>query len=127
LYDDALRPMGLKLTQYALMRNIRDAKGPSITALADGMMMDRTTLTRNLAPLRKSGWVQVDDTDGRTRALRLTREGREVLDRAVPVWRETEERVRHILGEEDAMELRARLDTASANLRAAGADPAPLP
>lgn len=122
LYDEALRPLGLKLTQYALLRTIRDLKAPSITRLAERMLMDRTTLTRNLAPLRKAGWVQVGGPDGRSRAPRLTREGLQVLDRAMPTWRQTEERVREILGEEEARQLRESLDAASRRLSGAQMD-----
>ena len=57
VYDEALRPLGLKLTQYSLLINIRESDAVSVTELSDRMMMDRTTLTRNLAPLRKAGWV----------------------------------------------------------------------
>jgi len=118
VYDDALRPLGIKLTQYSLLRNIRDQKGPSITRLAELMMMDRTTLTRNLAPLRKAGWVQVGDADGRTRSVRLTPKGQAMLSRAVPLWREAEERVRALIGPETARALRTDLDAVSRTLRA---------
>ena len=119
LYDDALRPLGLKLTQYALLRNVRDAGSPSITALADMMMMDRTTLTRNLTPLRKSGWIAVSNSDGRTRAITLTPEGKAVMTKAAPIWRQTEDRVRDLIGLEDARDLRTRLDVAGQKVKSA--------
>ncbi|MCR9178191.1 MAG: MarR family transcriptional regulator [Alphaproteobacteria bacterium] len=119
VYDDALRPLGLKLTQYSLLINIRDSDAASVTELSDRMMMDRTTLTRNLAPLRKAGWVQVGDNDRRTRRIMLTEAGRMVLRQTVPVWRAAEKQVRDRIGTEESLELRERLDRASARLKAA--------
>lgn len=119
VYDDALRPLGLKLTQYSLLINIRDSDAASVTELSDRMMMDRTTLTRNLAPLRKAGWVQVGDNDRRTRRIMLTEAGRMVLRQTVPVWQAAEKQVRDRIGTEESLELRERLDRASARLKAA--------
>ena len=119
VYDDALRPLGLKLTQYSLLINIRDSDAVSVTELSDRMMMDRTTLTRNLAPLRKAGWVQVGDIDRRTRRITLTDEGQAVLERAIPIWESAEMQVRERIGLEESSELRDRLDQASARLKGA--------
>jgi DNA-binding MarR family transcriptional regulator len=121
VYDEALRPLGLKLTQYSLLINIRQAEAPSVTALSDRMMMDRTTLTRNLAPLRKAGWVQVGDSDGRTRSIALTDAGQAVLRHAVPVWQAAEMQIRDRIGVVESERLRADLDRACARLKDAGA------
>src|SRR3546814_8881467 len=51
VYDEGMRPSGLKLTQYSVLNILAQAENPSITDLADRLMMDRTTLTRNLGPL----------------------------------------------------------------------------
>ena len=123
VYDEALRPLGMKLTQYSLLINIRDSDAVSVTELSDKMMMDRTTLTRNLAPLRKAGWVQVGDIDRRTRRITLSDEGQAMLERAIPIWKMAEMRVRELIGIEDALELRDRLDRASARLK--GVSPSP--
>ena len=119
VYDEALRPLGLKLTQYSLLINIRESDAVSVTELSDRMMMDRTTLTRNLAPLRKAGWVQVGDIDRRTRRIMLTDEGQALLERAAPIWEMAEIRVREVIGVEDSLELRDRLDRAGARLKGA--------
>ena len=58
-YDRALRPSGLRLTQYSVLANVTRAGGLSITELAERLAMDRTTLTRNLRPLEAAGWVRV--------------------------------------------------------------------
>jgi len=117
VYDDALKPAGLKLTQYSVLANLSQAEHPSITDLAERLAMDRTTLTRNLRPLEKAGWVRLDHGgDRRARAVVLTAEGRRVLDAARPVWRETEIAVRARLGADGGADLRRLLAEASAAL-----------
>lgn len=114
-YDDALRPAGLKLTQYSVLSTLAYAEDPSITDLADRLMMDRTTLTRNLQPLQKAGWVRLGrGGDARSRAVELTAEGRRKLADAAPVWRAAELAVRERLGDDGGQSLRRLLADASA-------------
>lgn len=87
-YDAALRPAGLRATQFtmlsvlALRGQIRQSK------FADILGMDGTTLTRNLQPLLKNDWIQIDrEEDQRVRLISITKLGRRVLDQAVPLWR----------------------------------------
>lgn len=114
-YDDALRTTGLKLTQYSVLVTLAQVEDPSITDLADLLMMDRTTLTRNLQPLQKAGWVRLArGGDSRSRSVELTPAGRAVLERAGPVWREAELAVRARLGDDGGRALRQLLAGASA-------------
>jgi len=114
-YDDAMKPTGLKLTQYSVLSNLAQVENPSITDLAERLMMDRTTLTRNLGPLEKAGWIRVGrGGDARSRAVMLTEEGRRTLEAARPVWRETEIAVRERLGSDGGRSLRRLLADASA-------------
>ena len=109
-YDDALKPLGLKLTQYSLLSNIAALDRPTITDLADHVAMDRTTLTRNLAPLRASGWVQLQPgADRRSRAVVLTPRGAELLAAAKPVWQQAEVALRAKAGDARLRELRRLL------------------
>ena len=117
VYDDALKPLGLKLTQYSLLNNLAQVDNPSITDLAERMMIDRTTLTRNLQPLQKAGWVVLGDGgDGRSRSVILTGEGRRMLETARPLWRQAESAVREKLGPDGGRALRRLLADASAAL-----------
>ncbi len=88
LYDDMLRPSGLRATQLTLLMVI-DAMGkPSITELAEQLVMDRTTLARDLRPMEAAGWVAVaPGDDRRTRIVRLTSSGSDTLRDALPIWR----------------------------------------
>ena len=96
LYDAALGPSGLRATQFSLIAALGVRGAPTISQLAKAMVMDRTTLTRNLKPLEKQGLVAVvAGEDRRTRHVRLTPSGHEVLTAALPLWR-------HAQGEIDA-------------------------
>lgn len=91
-YDDAFRPLNITSGQFSILTSmLRDVPAP-LGALADGLGMDRTTLTRNLKPMIASGWVaeDVDGEDRRIRGLSLTAEGRDLLMRAIEVWREVQ-------------------------------------
>lgn len=114
VYDDALKPLGLKLTQYSLLSNLAQVDNPSITDLADRMMVDRTTLTRNLQPLQKAGWVALGKgDDSRSRSVILTPAGRRMLDTARPLWRQAERAIREKLGPDGGRALRRLLADAS--------------
>ncbi len=110
-YDDALKPLGLKLTQYSLLSNIDLLDRPTITELADHLVMDRTTLTRNLTPLRVSGWVHLEPgADRRSRAVVLTSRGTDLLAAVKPVWQQAEVALRAKAGDARLRKLRRLLD-----------------
>ncbi len=116
-YDRALRPAGLRLTQYSVLANLARAQGEgrglSVTELARHLAMDRTTLSRNLRPLEAAGWIRVaPGPDRRSRAVDLTAAGRRVFEAAQPLWQAAERSFRRSLGRENAAELRRLLDAA---------------
>src|SRR5262249_58200972 len=84
-YDEALRPIGLRATQLAVLVAVAMDEAISINALAKLMGMDRTTLTRNLRPLEKDGLVR-RGIEGwrRSRVLQVTEKGRSRLREALP-------------------------------------------
>ena len=99
LYDEALKPSGLYATQFTLLAAISFTGSVTITKLSNNLIMDRTTLTRNLNPLQKKGWVAVTPgEDKRTRALSLTRSGKKVLKEAMTPWNQVQNQVVKTLG-----------------------------
>ena len=87
VFDEALKPAGLRATQFSLLAVLSKIKSATITQLAQSMVMDRTTLTRNLKPLESLGWVQiVPGEDRRQRTISLTSKGQETLVKALPYW-----------------------------------------
>jgi DNA-binding MarR family transcriptional regulator len=94
-YDDALRPSGLLTTQYALLKFIARAPDEfTLRRLAEAQVMDRTTLSRNLDPLLREGYVEiVQGRDKRTRIVSITAGGREAIERATPLWEAAQARI----------------------------------
>lgn len=90
-FDEALRPFGLTNGQFSLLMSLNRPQPPPMGPVANLLAMDRTTLTAALKPLRRRGLVEIspDPSDGRSHILKLTRDGRRLLARAVPVWQTT--------------------------------------
>jgi DNA-binding MarR family transcriptional regulator len=113
-YDQALKPTGLKLSQYSVLAHCSQTASINITDLSTVLDVDRTTLTRNLQPLVQAGWVRIKEgRDRRSRAVGLTEDGRELLDRAWPLWQQAERDFRRTMGREDTGRLRHLLDDAA--------------
>jgi DNA-binding MarR family transcriptional regulator len=101
LYEEVLRPTGLRATQFSLLMATRVMGPVTVVKLAQIMVMDRTTLTRNLQVLEKRGLISIKPgEDRREREVTLTALGMEVLTKAVPLWEEAQEWVKKGLGEE---------------------------
>jgi DNA-binding MarR family transcriptional regulator len=92
-FDEALKPAGLTSGQFSLMMAMNRAEPPTIGHVSASLGMDRTTLTANLKPLERKGFVRVtvDAEDRRGRLLSLTTKGRAALASAVPLWRKTQD------------------------------------
>ena len=112
VYDGYLEPLGLTITQFGLLAHLRVLDGIGVGALAEKLVMDPTTLTRNLRPLRRRGFVVLapDPDDRRSRSLHLTEQGREALRAARPAWARAQRHVEEILGNADAAVLNSALD-----------------
>ncbi|HTO06311.1 MAG TPA: MarR family winged helix-turn-helix transcriptional regulator [Myxococcota bacterium] len=110
-YDDALRPVGLRATQMALLTALEAEGALSISALARLAGMDRSTLSRNLAPLEREGLVALG-AEGwrRARTLALTAKGRSRLAEAVPLWEQAQRSLRRSLGARRWDDVRRSLD-----------------
>jgi DNA-binding MarR family transcriptional regulator len=105
-----MRPAALKLTRISLLRNIARAQDQSLTALAERVAMDRTTLTRNLRPLQRDGLIVLGQgRDARSRVVAVTPAGFHRLEAALPYWREAERLLRARLGTERSRDLHALL------------------
>ncbi len=108
LYDEQLRPMGLRVSQL----NILVVSGKLGTARAQQvcelLSMDESTLSRNVERMRAQGWLDVvpNTFDGRTQPFHLTRAGRDLLSRAVPACEKAQARAERLLGAEGVESLR---------------------
>jgi|AraplaL_Cvi_mTSA_1032052.scaffolds.fasta_scaffold15829_2 DNA-binding MarR family transcriptional regulator len=106
-YDDALRPMQLRLTQFSILNKVDKEGQMKLSALAERQVMDRTTMARNIKPLEREGWLTVTvGADRRERLLTVTPAGKDVLERARPLWRAVTERFEDKYGHEHIPQLR---------------------
>ena len=95
LYDEELRGIGLRTTQYSLLQRLRRAGEVRQRDLGGLISLDETTLTRNLRPLIGAGWVAIrPGEDRREKLVRLTDAGAAKLHEARPAWEWAQERLR---------------------------------
>ena len=119
LYDEALRPAGLLATQFPLLSVSARLGRPTVSQLAEVLVMDRTTLTRNLKPLERDGLLRTaPGRDRRVREVLLTKKGQKVLLAAYPFWRQAQARVARGLGRARMKHLIAGLTATVGTLRA---------
>lgn len=100
-FDAVFQPTGLKATQFNLLVALAAVGQAPLTRVAEAMVMDRTTLTRNLKPLEARGLVQIEaGEDRRNRLISLTDDGRKALRAALPLWEKAQSTVIEGLGPE---------------------------
>ena len=86
-YEAALQPTGLKVTQFTLLATLANRGDLPLTHLAEALVMDRTTLTRNLKPLVGNGLISIEnEQDQRVRRIKLTAKGGGAFKNALPHW-----------------------------------------
>jgi DNA-binding MarR family transcriptional regulator len=101
IFDAALATSGLRCTQFTLLVTARLAGEETVNGLAEKMVMDRTTLSRNLRPLVRAGLLEtIHGEDNRTRLIRISEEGKRALGQAYPMWEAAQEEVVGALGSE---------------------------
>src|SRR5713226_9248987 len=99
LYDDDLRPSGLRVTQYSILAMIARMGVAILRQLEDTLAIDQTTLTRSLSLLERDRVIErVPHPDGRIKAMRLTSKGRRALGVARPLWAQAQGKVLRELG-----------------------------
>jgi len=113
LYDDALAPVGLRSTQYAVLEELdrRADAPPTMGELAETLVLDRSALGHNLRPLERDGLVALvaGDDDRRRRRVVLTSRGRAKFVQAQRAWKLAQRRFNDVFGESAAAKLRATL------------------
>ena len=101
LYDDALRPLGLKVSQLNVLVVAAKLDLARPAEVCDLLQLDTSTLSRNVERMRTKGWLEVvPGRDARTQPFRLTAQGRKLLERAVPAWEQAQQKAGELLGED---------------------------
>ena len=110
LYDDALRPSGLRVTQFSMLAALARRGEANLRQLEEALAIDQTTLTRSMGVLERDGLTErVDNPDRRVKAMRLTAKGRATLAAARPLCSLAQDRVLGELGAKGWADARRRL------------------
>jgi DNA-binding MarR family transcriptional regulator len=101
LYDEALRPLGLKVSQLNILVVTAKLGTARPAEVCDLLLLDPSTLSRNVERMQAHGWLEtVADSDRRAQPFRITFAGRALLKRAVPLWEQAQQRAAELLGEQ---------------------------
>jgi DNA-binding MarR family transcriptional regulator len=107
VYDDALRPLRLTVTQMSMLVVAEDRGRIRQSEVGAELRLDDSTLSRNLERMRANGWLEeVPVDDARVHSYRLTEAGRTLLEKAVPAWRGAQAEAQRLLGEAGVQALR---------------------
>jgi DNA-binding MarR family transcriptional regulator len=118
-YDEALRPLGLKVSQLNILIVTAKLGLARPTQVCEILQLDTSTLSRNVKPLQAHGWLEVvPEEDARAQPFRLTAQGKRLIEKAVPAWHEAQSQATDLLGDEGI----ALLDRVAKKLRDAKAE-----
>ena len=111
LYDQFLAPSDLRTTQFSILAALQAAGPLSINRLAEQLVMDRTTLGRNIQPLEREGLIETAPgrADRRVKELHLTKDGAARVRTATAGWKKAQARFEEVFGRKRSAELRALL------------------
>ncbi len=119
IYDEPLRPLGLKVSQMNILVAAAKLKVARPAEICDRLHLDVSTLSRNVERMKARGWLEVvPDEDGRAQPFRLTAEGRKLLRKASAGWRKSQEQATKLLGKKTVQllcEAAGRLPHADSN------------
>src|SRR4051794_5007139 len=100
-YDDALRPLGLKVSQLNILIVAAKLGLARPAQVCEILHLDTSTLSRNVERMRTNGWLEVvPDEDARAQPFRLTPQGKQLIEKATPAWEEAQRRAAELLGNE---------------------------
>ena len=101
LYDDALRPLGLKVSQLNVLIVAAKLGLARPAQVCDILQLDASTLSRNVKPLQTHGWLEVvPEEDARAQPFRLTPQGKKLIEKAAPAWEQAQRQATELLGDE---------------------------
>jgi len=113
LYDEAMEPIGLRITQFHVLSELerQSADPPTVGELAEILTMERSALGQTLRPLARDGLIDLghDERDGRRRPIKLTKAGRDKVARGRRYWAGAHEKFEHFFGDNQLVALRETL------------------
>jgi DNA-binding MarR family transcriptional regulator len=113
LYDEAMAPTGLRVTQFNILSELerRSSDPPTIGELAEILTIERSALGQTLRPLAREGFIDLgkDEHDARRRPIRMTKAGKEKVLRGRRYWVSAHEKFKHFFGDNHLVVLRETL------------------
>lgn len=115
IFDRCLRPVGLKASQYGLLRMLSETREACISDIGRLMRMDQSTVTRNMDALAREGLASFSShpDDPRKKVAHLTQKGAEKLEKARETWQSAQDTVKEQMGEQDFVALGNLLNLAA--------------
>jgi len=101
LYDDALRPFGVKLSQGNILAVTAKFGVARPAQVCDILELDTSTLSRTVDRMVENGWLEIlPDEDGRSHPFRLTAQGKRLMEKSIPAWERAQAEATTLLGDE---------------------------
>lgn len=114
IYDEALRPLGLKASQMNILIVAAKLGLARPTQVCDFLQLDVSTLSRNVERMRSKGWLEVvPEADARNQPFRLTAQGKRLIEKTIPAWERAQEEAKELIGAAGA----TMLDQATKKIR----------
>ncbi len=111
IYDDALRPLGVKVSQTNVLTAIAKLEPVSPHVVGKLLRIEKSTLSRNLERLRARGWLRVGSGDDeRSHRLQVTAKGHRLLEKALPLWKQAQKEAEDLLGKRTVEALHDTVD-----------------
>ena len=106
-YDKMLQPTGLRSTQCLMLMEICSNENISVCSLGVILLMDQSTVTRNVELLRKSGYIDIkkEEQDCRKKCITITNKGLNTLNEAIPIFKQAQSKIENGIGKERIEEL----------------------
>ncbi len=117
IFDEALRPLGVKVSQLNVMMVVAKRGPTSPGDVARRLNMEKSTLSRNVDRMRTRGWLEVSEGDsGRKQILELGTAGRKLIEKSVPLWKKAQAQTEAVLGQQGARSIHRAANTVWAQL-----------
>jgi DNA-binding MarR family transcriptional regulator len=101
LYDEALRPLGIKLSQGNILAVTAKLGVARPGEVCDMLELDTSTLSRTVDRMVSNGWLEIlSDEDGRSHPFRLTDQGKRLMEEAIPAWEKAQTEAKKLLGDD---------------------------
>lgn len=118
LYTNALKDIGVTPVQFSILTAVQLIPNANVNHLSSALMMDRTTLNRNLKPLLRDRYIDIQEsTDRRERKISITPEGQEVYEKGYEKWEEAQRELEEVIGTEDWLAMNSLFDTIIAKIK----------